>query len=72
MKLADARGRFEWEQTSAQMALLVNMFRDQKKSKPVKAADFNPYYRQSKEQVMMHVPVSVLKDVFVKQKPGSS
>lgn len=54
------------------MELLVNMFRDQKKSKPVKAADFNPYYRQSKEQVMMHVPVSVLKDVFVKQKPGGS
>ncbi len=72
MKLADARGRFEWEQTSAQMALLVNMFRDQKKSKPVKAADFNPYYRQNKEQVMMHVPVSVLKDVLMKQKPGSS
>lgn len=54
------------------MALLVNMFREQKKSKPARAADFNPYYRQNKELVMMHVPVSVLKDVFVKQKPGSS
>jgi len=48
------------------MALLVNMFRDQKKSKPVKAADFNPYHRQQ-DQVMMHVPLSVLKDVFVKK-----
>ena len=35
MKLADARGRFEWEQTSAQMALIVNLLRDPKKSKPV-------------------------------------
>jgi len=68
VKLADSRGRFEWEQTSAQMALLVNMFRDQKKSKPAKAADFNPYYQQNRDQIMMNVPVSVLKDVFFKKK----
>lgn len=67
MKLADARGRFEWEQTSAQMALLVNMFRDQKKSKPVKAADFNPYRVHSKDNYIPNVPLSVLKDVFIRK-----
>ena len=48
------------------------MFRDQKKSKPARAADFNPYLRQNTDQVMMNVPVSVLKDVFFKKKPGGS
>ena len=71
MKLADARGRFEWEQTSAQMALIVNLLRDPKKSKPVKAEDFNPYRVQTKKQFIPNLPLSVLKDVFVRKIPDS-
>ena len=67
MKLAEARGRFEWEQTSAQMALIVNLFRDPKKSKPVKAEEFNPYRVETRNQEIQHVPLSVLKDVFVRK-----
>lgn len=63
--LAEARGRFEWEQTSALMALVVNLVRDPKKSKPAKATDFNPYY--VKPKTVVKVPLSVLRDVFVKK-----
>ena len=67
MKLADARGRFEWEQTAAQMALIVNLLRDPKKSKPVKSEDFNPYRVRSRDNYIPNVPLSVLKDIFVKK-----
>jgi len=63
--MADARGRMEWEQTSAQMALIVNLLRDQKKSKPAKASDFNPYYVKPKK--IAHAPLTILRDVFVKK-----
>ena len=46
--LADARGRFEWEQTASLMALIVNLMRDPKKNKPVKAEEFQPVYRERK------------------------
>ena len=63
--LADARGRFEWEQTASLMALIVNLMRDPKKNKPVKAEDFNPY--TVKEKAFLKAPLSVLRDVFVKK-----
>jgi len=62
--LAEARGRFEWEQTASLMALVVNLVRDPKKSKPAKSSDFNPYNRKSKP--VIKVPLSFLKEVFVK------
>lgn len=65
MALADARGRFEWEQTSSLMALVVNLVRDPKKSKPSKAEDFNPYL--IRQQKVTKAPLSILKDVFVKE-----
>lgn len=46
------------------MALVVNLVRDPKKTKPAKASDFNPYYVKPKE--VTKVPLSVLKDVFCK------
>ena len=63
--LADARGRFEWEQTASLMALIVNLMRDPKKNKAVKAEDFNPY--TVKEKAFLKAPLSVLRDVFVKK-----
>ena len=47
------------------MALIVNLMRDPKKNKPVKAEDFNPY--AVKEKALQKTPVSVLQDVFVKK-----
>ena len=63
--MADARGKFEWEQTASLMALIVNLVRDPQKSKPVKPDVFNPY--SQKEQKITKVPLSILKDVFVKK-----
>jgi len=62
--LADARGKFEWEQTAGLMALIVNLVRNPKKSKPAKSTDFNPY--AVKPKAIVKVPLSVLKEVFVK------
>ena len=48
------------------MALIVNLMRDPKKNKPVKAEDFNPYI--VKEKATLKAPLSLLKEVFVKNK----
>lgn len=49
------------------MALIVNLLRDPKKSQPVKAEDFNPYRVQTRDNFIPNVPLSVLKDVFVRK-----
>ena len=48
------------------MALIVNLMRDPKKNKPVKAEDFNPY--TVKEKASLKAPLSVLRDVFCQRK----
>ena len=63
--LAEARGRFEWEQTASLMALVVNLVRNPKKSKPAKSSDFNPYCVRPKP--IVKAPLSILKEVFVKK-----
>ena len=62
--MADARGQMEWEQTSNLMALIVNLVRDPKKSKPTRPDAFNPYAQR--EQKITKAPLSILKDVFCK------
>ena len=64
--MAEARGCFEWEQTSSLMALIVNLVRNPTKSKPAKSADFNPYRHTPKP--ITKVPLTILRDVFVKEK----
>ena len=49
------------------MALIVNLLRDPKKSQPVKAEDFNPYRVREKDRFIPNVPISVLKDIFIKK-----
>ena len=61
--MADARGQMEWEQTASLMALVVNLVRDPKKSKPAKP---DAFYAQ-KVQKITKAPLSILKDVFVKK-----
>lgn len=41
--MVEGRGRFEWNQTSALMALAVNLMRDPKRGKAVSPNDFNPF-----------------------------
>lgn len=48
VRMTEGRGRLEWGQTSCLMALVANILRDPKKSKPVKPADFNPYSQKAK------------------------
>ncbi|MGE4300389.1 MAG: hypothetical protein AB7F40_02175 [Victivallaceae bacterium] len=48
VKMAEGRGKMEWGRTSCLMALVANILRDPKKSKPVKPADFNPYLQKAK------------------------
>lgn len=62
VKMAEGRGKMEWGQTSCLMALVANILRDPKKSKPVKPADFNPYFQ--KRQPVMHVTMAQLKGMF--------
>jgi hypothetical protein len=41
--MSDSRCRFEWSQTSSVLAMLANVNRDPKKTKPFYPADFDPY-----------------------------
>lgn len=42
--MAEARGKAEWSQTSAMLAMTANVNRDpKKKRRPYTAEDFNPY-----------------------------
>lgn len=63
--MTEARGKYEWQHTSALMALIVNLLRNPKKSKAVKPSDFNPYLAESKPKVM--APLSILKEVWVRK-----
>lgn len=49
----------EWGRTSCLMALIANILRDPKKTKPVKAGDFNPYFQ--KQKPIQRVNVAQLK-----------
>ena len=67
--MSEARGRSEWAQTSTLMALIVNLFRDGRKSKPAKPDDFNPYQMPKRQAQRVTVPVTVLRDLWVKEDP---
>ena len=62
--MTEARGRFEWGQTASLLAMIANVMRDPKKSKAVKPADFNPYNEKPK----VKAPVSILKDIWYKER----
>jgi len=46
------------------MTLIVNLVRNPKKSKPAKSSNFNPYY--VKPKTIVKAPLSILKEVFVR------
>ncbi|MBU0717311.1 MAG: hypothetical protein KJ749_03605 [Planctomycetes bacterium] len=41
--MAEARGRESWTHTSGILALIANVNRDPKKTRPFKPSDFDPY-----------------------------
>ena len=64
--MAEERGRFEWNQTSSMIAVVINMMRDPKKSKAVTPDMFNPFAKKRNKQSAKKVPITVLRDLFVK------
>lgn len=65
--MAEARQRDEWTRTASVMALVANTQRDPKKGRPFRPGDFDPFARASdKRAQVIPAPVSVLKDVFIK------
>jgi len=64
--MADARTRESWNHTSAILALIANVNRDPKKTRPFVPADLNPFEQRSPNEPAMRVnDLSVLKRVFV-------
>lgn len=67
--MVEGRGKFEWNQTSALMALAVNLMRDTRKGTPVKPADFNPFAPREKiPQLKGKEMLAALKNAFIKTK----
>lgn len=65
--MVEGRGKFQWAQTSALMALAVNMMRDPKKGKPANPADFNPFAPKKDVPVLKgRQMLSALKAAFIK------
>jgi hypothetical protein len=65
--MAEARQRDEWSRTSSVMALVANTQRNPKKTRPFRPGDFDPFARTAdKRAQVIPAPVSVLKDVFIR------
>jgi hypothetical protein len=67
--MAEARTREAWNHTSATLAMLANVNRDPKKSRPYKPADFNPYAETKKQAgvVINKDNMDLLKTAFLKK-----
>jgi len=66
--MAEARGRDNWAHTAVLLALLANVHRDPKKTRPFKPADFDPYSVQDKRDAALTVTdMALLKDAFTKR-----
>lgn len=60
--MLDGRQRHEWSIASSIMAVIANTNRDPKRSRLLKASDFDPFAKHARP---VKVDVSVLKDVFI-------
>lgn len=73
--MAEARGRDQWTHTSSVLALIANVNRDPKKTRPYKPSDFNPY--EARRSTAAGIPITkqtlgMLKSVFVNNQPGGT
>ena len=67
--MAEARARDNWAHTSAVLALIANVNRDPKKTRPFKPADFDPYAAKRTEAVVVdNENIGLLKQAFTKPK----
>ena len=66
--MAEARERAAWSHTSAIMALIANVNRDPKKTRPYKPDDFNPLARRRDGDAVEinKDTISLLKQSFVR------
>lgn len=70
--MAEARGREAWAHTSGILALIANVNRDPKKTRPYKPGDFDPYSaRDKRSEAIAITDMAFLKDAFAPA-PGSS
>jgi len=66
--MAEARGRDNWAHTSAILALIANVNRNPKKTRPYKPSDFDPYSAKDKRDEVIEVTdMSILKDAFTRK-----
>lgn len=70
--MADGRSRELWNHTSAVLAMVANIHRDPKKGRPLRPADFHPLATPKGEPEPPQAPVSLLKTIFVDQRPAAS
>ena len=64
---AEARRREGWAHTSAILALIANVNRDPKKTRPFKPSDFDPYSAKDRREDAIEVKdMDVLKNAFLR------
>ena len=71
--MTEARQHDNWNYASSVMALLANLNRDPKKGRALKPSDFHPKGQaiaKRSDAVPLKVDLSVLKTVFVDNRPG--
>lgn len=68
--MSDARGMFDWNQTSCLLAVISGIMHDPKKGKAPTPDDFNPYasHYRNKNVHKQKAPLTVLRDIFCKNK----
>lgn len=63
--MAEARSKDAWARTSAVMALLANLHRDPKKTRPFRPIDFDPYaVRDKHDEAIVVEDMAVLRQAF--------
>jgi len=65
--MAEAKGKDNWNHTSAILALIMNVNRDPKKHSAVSPRELNPYEKKVKT-VLRGKDLRILKDVFIDRK----
>lgn len=64
----EAHGRFVWEQTASLIFTIMNIMHDPKKGKLPSINELNPFSHSDRAVQNYKAPISILKDIFVKDK----
>lgn len=70
--MAEAKQHDLWNYASAMMALMANIHRDPRKGRALHPADFHPlaHAKGRRQQQPLEADISVLKSVFVDNRPA--